>query len=104
MHAAKPTLEKIVRDALRRAPREEAAVWAWPVVCGATVAAKTEALTCVNNRLRVLVPDANWQAQLADFQPHYLAALENLIGIALDGIDFEIAGAKHPPRSDRESN
>ena len=100
MQAARPVLEKIVRDALRRAPREEAVLWAWPLVCGAAVAAKTEAIACAGNRLRVLVPDETWRAQLQDFRGQYTAALGKLIGVKLDGIDFEVANAK-PPAKDR---
>jgi hypothetical protein len=94
MQAARPLLEKIVRDALRRAPREEAALWAWPLLCGAAVAGKTEAIDCAGNRLRVSVPDETWRAQLQVFRGQYIAALEKLIGVKLDGIDFEVATAR----------
>ena len=100
MQAARPVLEKIVRDALRRAPREEAAIWSWPLVCGATVAAKTEAVSYDANRLRVLVPDKIWRAQLQEFRAQYIAAFEKLIDVKLDGIDFEVAMAK-PPEKER---
>ena len=98
MQSARPVLEKIARDALRHAPREEAVVWAWPLVCGAMVAGKTEAISCAGSRLRVLVPDENWRAQLQEFRGQYIAALEKLIGVNLDGIDFEVAAAKSPAK------
>lgn len=101
MQAARPVLEKILRDALRRAPREEAALWAWPLVCGAAVAEKTEAIACTGNRLRVLVPDETWRAQLQDFRGQYIAGLEKFIGVKLNGIDFEAATAK-PPAKERK--
>lgn len=93
-------LEKIVRDALRHAPREEAVVWAWPLVCGATVAGKTEAASCSGNRLRVLVPDDTWRAQLQEFRGQYIAAIEKLVGVKLEGIDFEVTTSK-PPAKER---
>lgn len=100
MQSARPVLEKIVREALRLAPRQEAVVWAWPLICGSTVAGKTEAISCAGNRLRVLVPDETWRAQLQDFRGQYIAALEKLVGVKLDGIDLEVATAK-PPAKER---
>jgi hypothetical protein len=94
MESAKSTLEKIVFRALKNAPREEAALWAWPLACGSAVAARTEALSCDGVRLRVAVPDATWRAQLADFVPQYLAAIERLVQIKLEAIDFEPVSAK----------
>jgi len=94
MKAARHGLETIVRQALSRAPREEAALWAWPLVCGAQVASKTEAIACDNERLQVVVPDSTWQAQLREFVPQYLNSLQKLIGVRLAGIDFPLAGAK----------
>ena len=101
MKAARHGLETIVRQALARAPREEAAAWAWPLVCGAQVASKTEALGCENERLQVVVPDLTWQAQLREFVPQYLSSLEKLIGVRLAGIDFHLPGAKRATSNSR---
>ena len=75
MEHARAGLQKIVADTLRRAPAEEAAVLAWPLVCGTAVADKTQALDINDGELRVQVPDATWRNQLSGLAPQYLAAV-----------------------------
>ena len=101
MQSSGPALKKIVRDALRHAPEQEAPMWAWPLVSGSAVAAKTEAVAFESGILRVLVPDERWRAQLADMAPQYLAAINSFVGVKVTRIEFEIAGRAKPPR--RES-
>jgi predicted nucleic acid-binding Zn ribbon protein len=88
MERARAGLQKIVRDALRRAPEEEAPLLAWPVVCGARVAARTQALGFAEGTLRVEVPDTGWRAQLRDLAPQYLAALNQSVGTRVERIEF----------------
>jgi predicted nucleic acid-binding Zn ribbon protein len=100
MQSSGSSLKKIVRDALRHAPEQEAPVWAWPLVSGAAVAAKTEAVAFENGILRVLVPDAQWRAQLADMAPQYVAAINQFVGVQVIRIEFEVAARAKPPRKD----
>ena len=74
---------------------------AWPLVCGAGVAAHTEAVSQADNRLRVIVPDATWKSQLQDFVPQYIHAMQQMTGIRLERINFEVAGSKRPQRGER---
>ena len=100
MQSSGPALKKILRDALRHAPEQEAPIWAWPLVSGAAVAAKTEALAFENGVLRVLVPDERWRAQLADMAPQYVAAINSFVGVKVSRIEFEVAGRAKPPRKE----
>jgi len=101
MQSSRPTLTKIMRDALRRAPSGEAPVWAWPLVCGAAVAGKTKAVAFEEGTLRVVVPDSNWRAQLTDMAEQYLAAMNRFVGPAVKRIEFEVAGKPHRPRGEK---
>ena len=73
MQHAGAGLQKIVTDTLRRAPSDDAALLAWPLVCGTAVAGKTRALDFADGVLSVQVPDANWRSQLLGLAPQYLA-------------------------------
>src|SRR5260370_17537089 len=66
-------LEKIVAQSLRLAPRAEAPLMAWPVVCGSAVAERTRALTFQDAGLRVLRPRPRWKAELPALPPRYFA-------------------------------
>ena len=75
MERAREGLQKIVIDSIRRAPAGEAPLLGWPVACGATVAARTRALSFNAGVLQVEVPDAGWRNELVALIPHYLATL-----------------------------
>lgn len=94
MEPARDTLQKIVTDALKRAPENEGPVLAWPMVCGAQVAEKTRALEFSNGILRVEVPDKGWRNQLMDFLPQYLAQLRQVFGGRVQRIEFMVAGER----------
>ena len=97
MQSSGPTLKKIVREALRHAPEQEAPVWAWSLVSGAVVAAKTQATAFENGVLRVAVPDTTWRAQLRDLAATYLAAINGMVGVKVERIEFEVAARSKPP-------
>ncbi|HTK94533.1 MAG TPA: DUF721 domain-containing protein [Terriglobales bacterium] len=101
MERAATGLRKIVADALSQAPPEEAAVLAWPLVCGTAVAEKTSALELVEGVLRVQVPDAGWRKQLQGFTPHYLDAVNRIANGKVERIEFVVAGEarKDPQRA-----
>lgn len=80
METIRTGLRHIMSDFLKKQPQDEAAVLAWPVVCGAEVASRTKALSFADGRLTIQVPDANWRNQLAAFKPRYLASLNDLLG------------------------
>jgi Dna[CI] antecedent, DciA len=75
MERARDGLQKIVVDAIRRAPSAEAPVLGWPLACGSAVAARTRAVSYAEGVLNVEVPDAMWRAELLSLVPKYLATL-----------------------------
>jgi hypothetical protein len=75
MERARDGLQRIVVDAVRRAPAAEAPLLGWPLACGATVAARTRAVSYADGVLQVEVPDALWRNELLSLVPKYLAAL-----------------------------
>lgn len=95
MLRAKPTLDKIVAEQLRRAPAQERPLLAWGVVCGKTVAEKTSAKAFSEGELQVTVPDRGWQKELASFLPQYIAGINRLAGKdAVQRITFVPAESK----------
>lgn len=85
-------------DFLKTQPQEEAAVLAWPVVCGAEVASRTRAVSFSDGRLTIEVPDANWRNQLSAFTPRYISGLDELLPTVVKEVRFEIVG-KRPSAS-----
>jgi predicted nucleic acid-binding Zn ribbon protein len=97
MLRAKPTLERIVAEQLRRAPANEQPLLAWAVVCGKTVAEKTSATTFSDCELQVTVPDRGWQKELASFVPQYVAGINRIVGKDIvQRITFITADFKKP--------
>lgn len=79
MEPIAPSLEKIVAGSLRRNPRADKALLAWPLACGSVVAARTRALEYSSGVLRIEVPEAAWRAELQHLAPKYLAVLNRYI-------------------------
>ena len=90
MEPIRTGLRRVMSDFLKTQPQEEAALLAWPVVCGAEVAARTKALSFADGRLTIEVPDANWRAQLSAFAPRYLSAFNGLVGELVKELRFEV--------------
>src|SRR3974377_375510 len=95
MEPARAGFHKIVADILRRAPVDDAAVVAWGLVCGRTVAEKTEALEFREGVLRVRVPDDTWRLNLAPFVPRYLELLNTMLSEKVERIEF-VSAPKAP--------
>jgi predicted nucleic acid-binding Zn ribbon protein len=91
MQHARGTLRKIFAETVCSNAGEEAPMLAWPVVCGATVAEKTRALSFVDGVLVVAVPDAAWRSQLQQMYQQYLAGLNQIAGKQVRNISFVVA-------------
>ncbi len=91
MEQIRTGLKHIMTEFLKTQPREEAAVLAWPLVCGNQIAARTRAVNFSEGRLTVEVPDTNWRSQLIAFVPNYLAGLASLLGPLVEEVHFQIA-------------
>ena len=83
-------LEKIVAQSLRLAPRSQAPLMAWPVVCGSAVAERTSALSFEDGVLRVQVAGLGWKAELQALAPRYLAMINRYTTDAVRRIEFVV--------------
>ena len=83
-------LEKIVARSLRQAPRSQAPLMAWPVVCGSAVAERTRALSFLDGVLRVAVSDLGWKSALQSLAPRYLASINRYTVEAVRRIEFVV--------------
>jgi hypothetical protein len=96
LEQAGPGLEKIVTDSLRRVPRDQAPLMAWPLVCGSAVAERTRAAAFTGGILRVEVADPGWKHELQALTPRYLAAMNQYVEHIVQRIEFVIAPAARP--------
>jgi len=87
MQHAGATLKKIFRDAIGR-EGSDAPLLAWPLACGARIAARTSAVGFAQGVLTVAVPDRTWQQQLQSLSPQYLAALNQVTPEPVQQIHF----------------
>ena len=94
MEQAGSGLEKIVAQSLRLAPRSEAPLMAWPVVCGSAVAERTRALGFEDGVLRVQVAGAGWKAELQALAPRYLAMINRYTTDPVRRIEFVVASSE----------
>ncbi len=90
MEIARGVLGKLAAGILATAPLEERMTLAWPLACGARVAAKSRALQFAEGVLQVEVPDADWRRQLRQFSPQYIQSLRAMSGQELWEIKFVI--------------
>ncbi len=94
MERVRKGMQKIAAELLSAAPAHQAALLAWPLVCGATVAGKTKALDFRQGELRILVPDAGWRQELAALTPQYFAALQGMTAREIKKISFVLPQEK----------
>lgn len=92
MQPIRSGLRRIMTDFLQTQPRDEAAVLAWPVVCGPEVASRTRAVSFSEGRLTIEVPDSTWKNQLSAFIPRYISSLDELVPALVKELRFQIVG------------
>ena len=90
MERAGSDLERIVVQSLRQAPRTQAPLMAWPVVCGSAVAERTRAIQYLDGVLRVEVADHGWKSELQALAPRYLAAINRYTVEIVRRIEFVV--------------
>ena len=101
MEQAGSGLDKIVAQSLRLAPRADAPLMAWPVVCGSAVAERTRALTFEDGVLRVEVTGMGWKAELQALAPRYLAMINRYTTEAVRKIEFIVTPQKSANKQSR---
>lgn len=91
MQRAGTGLTKIMGEVLRRAPKHEAPLLAWPLVCGTKVAGRTRPVSFSGGVLVVEVPDKTWRAELSELAPHYVQEFAKVLGSsAVEAIEFVV--------------
>ena len=90
MERAGTGLDKLLIGSLRHMPPGEAAVLAWPLVCGSMVSERTRAIEFAGAELRVAVPDAGWKREMQSLAPRYVAAMNRYSGEKVERIEFVI--------------
>ena len=83
-------LQGVVAGSMRRVPRNEAPVLAWPLVCGSAVAERTRAVTFAAGILRVEVADTGWRRELQALAPRYVATINRYAGQTVSRIEFVV--------------
>jgi hypothetical protein len=96
-------LHRIMSDFLRTQPAEEAAVLAWPVVCGAKVASRTKAVHFDAGVLLIEVADINWRNHLRTLEHEYVRHLFELIGPVVKRVEFKLEGKIRNVEASRET-
>lgn len=91
MQSARLDLQKLSASVLAGLPIEEAAVLAWPLVCGSAVAERTQAVSFDGRALKVRVPDAGWRSELEAFSVTYSERLSKLLGASVSRIEYQVA-------------
>src|SRR5262249_54000827 len=98
MQRARSGIQKIAVDILGRLPKDEAAILAWPLVCGAGVARRTSAIRFASGTLEIQVPDRGWRSQLSDFSAQYASSINALLKARLvERIEYVVAAAESFP-------
>lgn len=93
MESLTPDLERIVAKSVRSAPAGDGPALAWPLACGAAVAARSRALDFTNGVLTVEVPDAGWRSELQRLAPQYLAVINRYVSKGVNRINFVVSRA-----------
>jgi predicted nucleic acid-binding Zn ribbon protein len=91
MESIRTGLRNIMGELLRTRPAEEAALLAWPLVCGKDVAVRTRAASFADGCLTVEVSDSTWAAQLRGFSTSYVNGFQALLGPVVKEVKFKIS-------------
>jgi predicted nucleic acid-binding Zn ribbon protein len=82
------SLDKIKFDLLRQLPEAEAAREAWTLVCGSSVASKTQVTGFESGVLSIRVPSREWRAELQGLRGHYLERLAKICPAKINELRF----------------
>ena len=92
MEHVRHSLQRVLVDAVRRAPAEDMPLLAWPLACGSAVAEKTRALRYADGELVIQVPDAAWRTQLLSLAAEYLRQLGEITLGRVERLRFVLPG------------
>jgi hypothetical protein len=81
-------LDRIKLDLLRQLPGPEAAREAWGLVCGSSVADKTQVVGFDAGVLTIKVPSREWRSELEGLRSHYLQRLAQICPVKVHELRF----------------
>jgi predicted nucleic acid-binding Zn ribbon protein len=90
MEPLAPTLRSVAADWLKKTEPASVPIVVWPLVCGESIAGRTQAASFHAGKLTVRVPDRHWADQLRDFVPQYLAAINEVAPQKVTSIEFVV--------------
>ena len=90
MEPLAPTLRSVAADWLKKTEPASVPLVLWPLVCGESIAVRTQAASFHAGKLTVHVPDRHWADQLRDFVPQYLAAINEVAPQKVTSIEFAV--------------
>ena len=89
MEPLAPTLRSVAAEWLKKNEPASVPLVLWPLICGEAIAARTRATSFADGILVVAVPERQWTAQLREFVPQYLAALNEVSPVRVRSIEFQ---------------
>jgi hypothetical protein len=90
MEPLAPTLRAVAADWLKKTEPASVPVVLWPLICGASIASRTQALSFIDGTLLISVPDRHWIDQLREFIPQYLATMNEVAPLKVKYIEFRV--------------
>lgn len=90
MEPLAPTLRAVAADWLKKTEPASVPLVLWPLICGQSIAARTQAVSFADGALLVSVPDKHWIDQLRVFVPQYLAAINEVAPLKVQKIEFKV--------------
>jgi predicted nucleic acid-binding Zn ribbon protein len=90
MEPVAASIDRLTRELLRRLPANEAALNAWPLVCGSRVSEKAVAQTLQEGVLTIQVPSKEWSTELYGLRSTYLDRLNQLCTEKITEIKFVV--------------
>jgi hypothetical protein len=82
-------LRQNLRRSLRAMPEVDRLAAAWPVVCGATMAAHAEVVGYFEGTVTLAVTDEGWMRQMLSMQGQIGGELGRIAGVPVTGVHFE---------------
>lgn len=93
MEPLAPTLRSVAAEWLAKTEPASVPLVLWPLICGPSIAARTEAIAYADETLTVAVPDRHWITQLHEFVPQYLATMNEASPVRVRSIEFKVKTA-----------
>jgi len=89
MEGMRELLRRNLRRSLQAVPETDRLAAAWPVVCGAAMAAHGRVTGYDGGMVWIEVDDGNWMGQMLSMRGQIGADLGRIAGVPVSGVHFE---------------